>query len=223
MHLKTTNYLLLFSLFSVFAYASDQYNVRLNAAGYQVTKAGPNLSGTDGCKINDFGQQIEHDLSKDPITSKISLKYNAISAEIDSSSYDFYLTNRQGKKIYTAKQYTEGLLLAPYRFIEVTGRNTESNSSISINGHHYQVTDIWFSSVCLTQKDCQEYVNTSIGFVNATSNDKAICYVYTTPYVPNENKTAHVSHRLNKEKLTKQLGLANEKCKNVSINGNCAK
>lgn len=180
--LKYSLRLLGFIAFSQATHASNNNQVILKDASYKVVEAGPNLSGTDGCTINGFGSKIEQDIKADPLTNKISLKYNPHKAEIDTNSYNFYLTNKAGKKLYSANRYTEGLLLAPYRFIEITGKNSESKNEIMINQHKYVVSDIWFSSVCINQQTCKDYVYTAIGFINPDSKQPAICYIYNSPY-----------------------------------------
>lgn len=180
--LKHSLRLLGFIAFSQATHASNNNQVILKDASYKVVEAGPNLSGTDGCTINGFGSKIEQDLKADPLTNKISLKYNPHKAEIDTNSYNFYLTDKAGKKLYSANRYTEGLLLAPYRFIEITGKNSESKNEIMINQHKYVVSDIWFSSVCINQQTCKDYVYTAIGFINPDSKELAICYIYNSPY-----------------------------------------
>lgn len=199
-------------------YAADKYHVVLKDATFKVVDAGPNLSGNDGCKINNFGSKVEKDLKADPLLTKISLNYNALNAQINRNSYKFYLTNKNNKKLYSANQYTEGLLLAPYRFIEVTGKNSESSEEIMINGHKYRISDIWFSSVCLTQEDCQNYVNTSVGFINPEGKNSSVCYVYNNPYVPKNGKISNVIKESAVKTRKKELS---EECSKSDINGDC--
>lgn len=205
--LKYSLHLLGFIALSQATHASDNSQVILKEARYEVVEAGPNLSGTDGCTINGFGSKIEQDLKSDPIITKISLKYNPEKAEIDTSSYNFFLANKDGKKLYSAAQYKDGLLLAPYRFIEITG-TAESTHEIMINQHKYQISDIWFSSVCTNQQTCKNYVYTAIGFINPNSKQTAICYIYNLPYGAN---TKGVKSKIDKSRtLSRKKSLSEE-------------
>lgn len=205
------------------AFAADQYMVKLDNLSFKPVKPGPNLSGTDGCESGFTGKLLS-DLKADPIAAKISLKYNARYAEIDSSSYKFSLTNSKNKSLYVADSYKEGLLLGPYRFIEVTGsKSGESSTSIKINGNDYNVTDIWFSSVCLDQKTCQKYVNMSVGFVNP-ENSKAICYVYNKPYIPGKVKsTKGLAKDKNLGSINSRRESVTQECSEQDATGQCLK
>ncbi|RTL13074.1 MAG: hypothetical protein EKK54_01865 [Neisseriaceae bacterium] len=205
------------------AFAADQYMVKLDNLSFKPVKPGPNLSGQDGCESG-FTDKLLGDLKADPIAAKISLKYNAKYAEIDSSSYKFTLGNSKGKNLYVADNYKEGLLLGPYRFIEVTGNKSgESSTLIKINGNDYKVSDIWFSAVCLDQKSCQKYVNMSVGFVNP-KEDKAICYVYNKPYIPGKVKQTKVlTQDKNLGTINARRGNMAQACSQQDATGQCLK
>lgn len=221
---KTIPLLLFSGIIFQNAYGLDQYDVSLKEASYPLVKSGPNISGADGCYIDGFASKLEKDIKADPIFNKISLKYNARTAVVDANSYAFYLANKDGKKLYSANKYADGLLLAPYRFIEITGSMaTKKSKEIMLNKHKYQVSDIWFSSVCFNQKDCQNYAYTSVGFVNPSDKKGGICYVYSKPYAPAGSASNIPLPSVNKANAQARTKQVDEKCGDYDINGNCVK
>lgn len=193
---KLIKYGLLSFLAVKLAYAADPYMVRLNDYPVKPVKQGPNLSGQDGCELNAFGNTLVKDLNIDPLIAKISLKYNARTAEIESLSYGFNLAKKDGKVVYSANKYNEGLFLGPYRFLEITGsQNGKNRANVTVNGHSYVISDIWFSAICLDQNICQKYINMGVGFINPNNNANSVCYIYNKPYIPDKSSNSEVRNK----------------------------